>query len=217
MGQTRREEERAEDMAHITEAIVRGPAMKGTASVILSVLCSCILGGCNRGLTSDEAKRVIENKILAYHSVSVDAISSSSPTEAIVRATIGDAVTVNLKLRKDDKGWIWESVETKGGSWVDPGLLALAQLIQTISPNCIRITVGQGTITASDGATWSLSPTQQTLRNGVQVGGGLGSVMVITAGQIQVQGALNNLWYVFLAGGWLPTDAGDPCASPRSR
>jgi hypothetical protein len=81
-----------------------------------------------------------------------------------------------------------------------------------ISPNCTRITPGQGTITTSDGATWSLSPTQQTLRDGTQVDGGWGSVMVITAGQIQVLGT-DNRWYVFL-GWWSATGAGDPCTSP---
>ncbi len=120
--------------------------MKGTTSVTMLVLCSCILAGCSRGLTSDEAKRVIEqNKILAYHSVSVEAISASSQTEAIVRATIGGASTVNLKLRKFDKGWIWESVETKGGSWMDPGL-ALTPLIESLPKEWFGVGSSRGDV-----------------------------------------------------------------------
>jgi hypothetical protein len=53
--------------------------------------------------------------------VVVDAIPSSSQTEAIVRATIAGETT-NLKFLKSDTGWTWEFVETKGGEWIAPDL-----------------------------------------------------------------------------------------------
>src|SRR5262249_33645132 len=71
---------------------------------------------------SDEAKRVVEsNQVIrrADDHVMIDAISQSSPTEAVVRASISGEMT-NLKFRRYDTGWSWEFVETKAGGWIAP-------------------------------------------------------------------------------------------------
>ena len=83
---------------------------------------------CSRELTRDEAQSVIERHSLIRPTdkVTVDAISSTSPTEAVVRATIAGATT-NLKFRRFDTGWAWEFVETKAAGWVAPDV-ALGQI-----------------------------------------------------------------------------------------
>ena len=68
--------------------------------VALSVLAA--LSACARGLSHQQAQHIIESSPLVKPSddhVAVDAISSPSPAEAIVRATIAGE-TVNLKFRK---------------------------------------------------------------------------------------------------------------------
>jgi hypothetical protein len=81
-----------------------------------------LLSGCARALSHEQAQHIIESNPLirpADDHVAVVALSASSPTEAIVRATIASE-TVNLKFRKYDTGWAWEFVETKGGGWIAP-------------------------------------------------------------------------------------------------
>lgn len=88
-----------------------------------------LASGCARGLDHDEAKRVIEQNALikpAADNVTVDAISSTSPTEAVVRTTIAGN-NLNLKFRRFDKGWTWEFVETKAGGWIAPDV-AMGQI-----------------------------------------------------------------------------------------
>lgn len=77
--------------------------------------------GCSRDLSRDEARRVIEQNTLIRPTdkVSIDAISSTSSAEAIVRATVAGQTT-NLKFRRFDTGWTWEFIETKAGGWVAP-------------------------------------------------------------------------------------------------
>jgi hypothetical protein len=96
-------------------------------AVIIGGLSMSIMA-CSRGLTHDRATSVIvANKLIrATDDVSVEALSESSPTETIVRATIaGEAV--NLKFRKFDQGWTWEFVETATGGWVAPDV-AIGQI-----------------------------------------------------------------------------------------
>jgi hypothetical protein len=95
------------------------------AWILLGALFLC---GCSRGLSHDEALRVISGHkaLRASDNVSVDAISSTSASEAIVRTTIAGE-TLNLKLRKFDTGWTWEFAETKGGGWIAPDV-AIAQV-----------------------------------------------------------------------------------------
>lgn len=81
-----------------------------------------VTSGCTRELSHSQAQHIIESSPLvkpADDHVVVDAISSPSPTEAIVRATIAGETT-NLKFRKYDTGWTWEFQETKGGGWIAP-------------------------------------------------------------------------------------------------
>lgn len=94
----------------------------------LPVFICCLVAGCSRGLTREAAKNVIEHneQIRSSDRVSVDGISSTSPTEAVVRATIAGATT-NLKFRRFDTGWVWEFVETKAGGWISPDV-AIGQL-----------------------------------------------------------------------------------------
>lgn len=97
--------------------------------LLITVLALTIASGCARGLDHEEAKRVIEQDALikpAADNVKVDAISSTSPTEAVVRATIADN-NLNLKFRRFDKGWTWEFVETKAGGWIAPDV-AMGQI-----------------------------------------------------------------------------------------
>jgi hypothetical protein len=56
----------------------------------------------------------------------VEAISSNNDSESVVKATIAGQ-TVNLKLRRYDRGWAWEFVETKSGGWVAPDV-AIAEI-----------------------------------------------------------------------------------------
>lgn len=97
--------------------------MKSIIVVLALLACAC-----NRGLSHDEAVRVIStNKSLRpTDNVAVNGISSSAPNEAIVRTTIAGE-TMNLKLRRFDTGWTWEFAETKGGGWIAPDL-AVAQV-----------------------------------------------------------------------------------------
>jgi hypothetical protein len=94
------------------------------------VICglSMSIVACTRGLTHDRATAVIvANKLIrATDNVSVEALSESSATETIVRATIAGE-EVNLKFRKFDKGWTWEFVETATGGWVAPDV-AIGQI-----------------------------------------------------------------------------------------
>ncbi len=84
--------------------------------------------GCSRGLSREQAKLTIEQhrSIRPADNVSIDAISSSNDTEAIVRATIAGHTT-NLRLRRFDTGWTWEFVETQSGGWIAPDV-ALGQI-----------------------------------------------------------------------------------------
>lgn len=94
-------------------------AMARVCAPLLAIVISC---ACARGLSHAQAQRVIESNPLVNPSadhVVVDAISLSSDTEAIVRATIADQ-TINLKFRRYDTGWTWEFMETKGGGWIAP-------------------------------------------------------------------------------------------------
>src|SRR5262249_37613613 len=96
--------------------------MKFSAGVCCSAIVIVSTLACNRGLSSDEAKRVVEsNQVIrrADDHVMIDAISQSSPTEAVVRASISGEMT-NLKFRRYDTGWSWEFVETKAGGWIAP-------------------------------------------------------------------------------------------------
>jgi hypothetical protein len=88
----------------------------------LWVLALASLSACgSKELTRDEAKSVIQKHSLIRptDNVAVDAISSTSPTEAFVRASFAGSTT-NLKFRRFDTGWTWEFVETKTGGWVAP-------------------------------------------------------------------------------------------------
>jgi hypothetical protein len=97
--------------------------------LLITALALCLASGCARGLDHEEAKRVIEQNPLikpAADNVKVDAISSTSATEAVVRATIAEN-NLNLKFRRFDKGWTWEFVETKAGGWIAPDV-AMGQI-----------------------------------------------------------------------------------------
>jgi hypothetical protein len=90
--------------------------------IAIVVAATLVASGCNRGLTNGDAQQAIvaHPLIEAADNVKVEAISQESgKTEAIVRASIGDA-RLNLKLRRYDKGWTWEAVETKAGGWIAP-------------------------------------------------------------------------------------------------
>lgn len=88
--------------------------MKSTIAILALLACAC-----SRGLSHDEALRTIstQKSLRVTDNVTVDAISSSAPNEAIVRATIAGE-TMNLKLRRFDTGWAWEFAETKSGGWI---------------------------------------------------------------------------------------------------
>jgi hypothetical protein len=90
------------------------------ACILLSVLS--LASGCSHGLSHEQAQQLIESNALvrpAEDHVVVDAVSMSSQTEAIVRATIAGQ-TSNLKFRKFDTGWAWEFMETRNGGWIAP-------------------------------------------------------------------------------------------------
>jgi len=95
------------------------PSMSRQILLSICVFITVSVVACSRGLTHDEAKTVIERNglIRPTDNVSVDAISSANPSEAVVRATIRGR-TANLKFRRFDKGWTWEFVETKAGGWI---------------------------------------------------------------------------------------------------
>jgi hypothetical protein len=95
---------------------------------VAATLAAVLISGCSHSLSRDEAKNVIERNSLVRQSdnVSVDAISNSGPSEAVVRASIAGAVT-NLKFRRFDTGWAWEFVETKSGGWIAPDV-AIGQI-----------------------------------------------------------------------------------------
>ena len=99
---------------------------KSVAGVCLSLTLA--VGGCSRALDHGKAETVIKESPLVRptDNVSVDAISSTNDTEAVVRASI-DGATANLKFRRFDKGWTWEFVETKAGGWVAPEV-AMSQI-----------------------------------------------------------------------------------------
>jgi len=102
--------------------------MTSQSLVGAAFLMTMSVAACDRGLTHDEAKIVIETNplIRPNDNVSVDAISPTSSAEAVVRATIGGQTT-NLKFRRFDKGWTWEFVETKSGGWIAPDV-AIGQI-----------------------------------------------------------------------------------------
>jgi hypothetical protein len=86
---------------------------------------------CSHGLTHDEASQVIRQNALIRPAdqVSVEAISTTSDSESVVKATIAGQA-VNLKLRRYDKGWAWEFAETKAGGWIAPDV-AIAEIRET--------------------------------------------------------------------------------------
>jgi hypothetical protein len=97
------------------------------AGVFILALVSASACG-SKELTRDEAKNVIQQRSLIRptDNVSVDAISSTSPTEALVRASLA-GTTTNLKFRCFDTGWTSEFVETKTGGWLAPDV-AIGQI-----------------------------------------------------------------------------------------
>ena len=92
-----------------------------TIAIVLAALCGACSGG---KLSSEEALRVIRSNstITTKDTVAVEAVSQAEgAAEAIVKAKV-NAATMNLKLRRYDKGWQWEFAETNGGSWIAPHL-----------------------------------------------------------------------------------------------
>lgn len=91
-------------------------------------LIALLLAGCQTELSRETATEAIEASklIRPTDKVTVEGISSTSNTEAVVRATIAGN-TANLKLRRFDTGWTWEFVETKAGGWVAPDV-AIGQI-----------------------------------------------------------------------------------------
>lgn len=61
------------------------------------------------------------------------------------------------------------------------------------------------TITDRDGAVWTLGPNQETQRNGVQVGGGKGSVYKYVSQVVYTLGT-DNRWYRWAATNWTATE-----------
>lgn len=96
------------------------------------LLAMLVVAGCSGRLDHTQAEQIIEQSPLVKpdsDNVKVDAISSTSQTEAVVRATIADN-TLNLKFRRFDNGWTWEFVETKSGGWIAPDV-AMGQIRET--------------------------------------------------------------------------------------
>jgi len=91
--------------------------------LLLVVVFVPAVSACSRGLTRDEAMSAISRNSLIRPSdtIAVDAISATSDSEAVVRASVGGQTT-NLKLRRFDTGWTWEFVETKAGGWISPDI-----------------------------------------------------------------------------------------------
>ena len=81
-----------------------------------------VLAACSKQLSASEAERVIAAypKASDLGVVHVEAISQADGSnEAIVRVGFGET-RLNAKLRRYDKGWEWEFVETKAGTWLSP-------------------------------------------------------------------------------------------------
>jgi hypothetical protein len=68
------------------------------------------------------------------------------------------------------------------------------------------------TITDATGRVWTLGPNGETLRDGIHVGGGLGSIYKYLAGNVFVMGAGETRWYVFDVSAWklVGTEPGIP-------
>ena len=95
-------------------------------------------------------------------------------------------------------------------------LLSFAKsvLAQTPSQNCTKVGPGVGTLVGPDGATWSISATNDTLRNGFTFSNGKATVLEVAAGRIYVFGT-DTRWYGLSADGsvWIGlVDQTDPCA-----
>jgi hypothetical protein len=85
----------------------------------LLVFC-CGVAACSKQLSASEAQRVIAAypKASDLGAIQVEAVSQADGSnEAIVRVGLGDT-RLNAKLRRYDKGWQWEFVETTGGTWI---------------------------------------------------------------------------------------------------
>ena len=98
-----------------------GANRRGTVSAVILALAGA-LSGCSGKLSTSEVERVIA----AYPGVSdvgpvkVDAVSQGDGSnEAFVQVALGE-VRLNAKLRRYDKGWQWEFVGTKAGTWLSP-------------------------------------------------------------------------------------------------
>lgn len=99
----------------------------GILRLITPAVCLALMA-CSGGLTPEDAKQVVTGNSLMRptDTVIVDAVSATSDTESVVRTTI-NGHTLNLKLRRFDKGWTWEFVETKAGGWIAPDV-AIGQI-----------------------------------------------------------------------------------------
>lgn len=115
----------------VFEGFRKEAVVKQTTVMFLAILAAVALSTCSKDLTRDDAKRLIASNSLirSGDDVSIEAISSSSPTESIIRARIAGTAT-NLKFRRYDSGWVWEFVETKAGGWIAPDM-AMAQIRET--------------------------------------------------------------------------------------
>jgi len=101
------------------------PAVALTCTALVVVFGGTYyLAAGNAGLSQTEATDLV---IAAYGTmttagpaattITVEAISPTSNTEAIARTHIGDQPVVNVKFRRFDDGWHVEFIETKTGGW----------------------------------------------------------------------------------------------------
>jgi hypothetical protein len=98
----------------------RASVRSAAALAIIVLVCSVV--ACSKQLSATEAERVITAypKVSDVGGAKVEAISQADGSnEAIVRVDLGDT-KLNAKLRRYDKGWQWEFVETTGGTWLSP-------------------------------------------------------------------------------------------------
>lgn len=196
--------------------------------------------GQNRFTFSDVANAVVYAPGATWDEASCGAVPQFStecarifPENGAIQLTDGTIWTINaahetLRNGVQVNGGLATLMQLKGGDIYVQGALdglwyvlanniwvptnALDACLMPPSPECTRITPGTGSIVTADGGLWTLTSAQETIRNGVHVGGGLTTILeVVTHGQIQGIGALDGLWYEYTNGMWLPTGAGDQC------
>lgn len=181
------------------------------------------VGAGNRALTTYAPGARFERNVIAKEvlgSGSPSNIEGSYPPNNLFPAKLDDVLDA---VTKEAKG-------VAVGLGVDWVALRAAQAAPVVTPTPTPTPTPQpstspgasspdGTkatsIVDASGARWTLGPEKQTLRNGVQVGGGAGVIYKYISAVVYVLGTDNRTWFKWSGSTWVEIGATEPQALPQ--